>query len=161
VRHDTDIPDFIQRFFLVCHQYKTLKIIKNITEFEYTKKRLIFKRFFITEANVLSNYFCVFCAAFLLKRFLGRNSCIIIRQTAIVKQQSATLKTGKLQILIKSLTQPKMILSNRFQIVHATKNQKLISEKYFSRQSQKNAQIPRKEIRITIKILAEIHQEIP
>jgi hypothetical protein len=97
----------------------------------------------------------------LLKRFLGRNSCIIIRQTAIVKQQSATLKTGKLQILIKSLTQPKIILSNRFQRVHATKNQKLISEKYFLRQSQKKAQSPRKEIRITAKILAEIHQEIP
>ena len=64
-------------------------------------------------------------------------------------------------MLIKSLTQPKIILSKRFPIVQATRNENPISEKYFSRRSQKNAQSPTKEIQITTKIFAEIHQEIP
>jgi hypothetical protein len=45
-------------------------------------------------------------------------------------------------------------------MVQAIKNQKLILEKYFSRQSQKKAQSPMNEIPITRKIFAEIHQEI-
>jgi hypothetical protein len=35
-----------------------------------------------------------------------------------------------------------------------------MSEKYFSRQSQKNAQSPRNETQITINKLADIHHEI-
>ena len=62
---------------------------------------------------------------------------------------------------MKSLTQPKIILSKRFQIVQATRNENPILEKYFSRRSQKNAQSPTKEMQITTKIFAEIHQEIP
>ena len=96
----------------------------------------------------------------LITHFFGRNSCRIIRITAIVKYVSARLNTGKLQTLIKSLTHPKNILSNKFQSVQATSRAKLTSQKYFSRQSQKNAQSPRKETQITINKLADIHHEI-
>jgi hypothetical protein len=70
--------------------------------------------------------------------------------TARDKKQSARLKTGKIPILIKSLTPSKKILSTRFPSVPARKRTKTRSFRCFSLQRKTKSQIPRKEIKITI-----------
>ena len=60
--------------------------------------------------------------------FSRKNTCINSQIIPIFNKMSAMLKIGKLNklILIKSLTPPSRILSTKFQIVPAMKNQRKI-----------------------------------
>jgi hypothetical protein len=81
--------------------------------------------------------------------------------TAIVKNTSAKLNTGKLPRAIKSLTPPKNILSSRFPNVQAIKRLNSPSVKYFleKRYPKRTTQI--NEIARVIIIGIPIPREIP
>ena len=69
--------------------------------------------------------------------------------TASVRKQSARLKTGKLPMLIKSLTPAKNTLSTRFPSVPARKRRKTRFPNFFCLHNQKKSPIPTNEIKIT------------
>ena len=84
-----------------------------------------------------------------------------IRATPQVRNASAILNTGKLPNDKKSLTQPRQILSTKFQSVPASNNEKSNTVRYFLWNRQLNNQI---QIMLTARITIigiDSHQDIP